>query len=220
MVRRGFARDGAEFGRGLGFFDAIFAFAITLLVVNLDPPPAEAWGSLSTLLGDGFGDKLLGFAISFVVIAVFWRANTEALGRFTALDGTVITANLCVMGFVVLIPFTTQGISEFSDYPLAVALYAANVALAILAQMVTEELARRRGLVEHELGPAAVRAEQIDAAVKIAVFLMSIPVAYLVSPAWGMKVWLLLAIVAPLTGRWVDKVAKREQGPASAPPQT
>ena len=66
MAQRRFVREGAEFGRGLGFFDAIFGFAITLLVVNIEPPPAEAWASLSTLLDHGFGTKLLGFAISFV----------------------------------------------------------------------------------------------------------------------------------------------------------
>ena len=211
MQRRRFSREGAEFGRGLGFFDAIYGFAITLLVANIELPPEEEWASLSTLLGHGFGTQLLGFAISFVVIAAFWRYNTELLSRFSGIDQAVITANLFSAGLIVLLPFTTQGISEYSDSPLPVALYACNVALAILAQAVTLEVGRFRGLLAELVTPATIRAEWIDSLAKVAVFAVSIPVAYLVSPGWGMTVWLLLAVVGPVTGRWSARVAERER---------
>jgi uncharacterized membrane protein len=207
MAQRRFVRQGAEFGRGLGFFDAIFGFAITLLVVNIEPPPAEAWASLSTLLDHGFGTKLLGFAISFVVIAAFWRANTETLSRFKAIDSAVITSNLFTMGLIVLIPFTTQGISEFSSYPLAVALYACNVALAILSQGITLEVGGYRGLLADSYSPALIRAARLDTLVKVAVFLLSIPIAYFVDPSWAMASWALLLILGPIMGRRMARIA-------------
>ncbi len=66
-----FKREGQEFGRGLGFFDAMYGFAITLLVANIVLPPASDWTSLSKLLAGGLGTQLVGFLISFVVIAMF-----------------------------------------------------------------------------------------------------------------------------------------------------
>lgn len=218
MARKRFGREGVEFGRGLGFLDAIYGFAITLLVTNIDLPPAEAWKSLSTLLDHGLHAQLLGFVISFVVIAVFWRHNTEVLSRFSGIDGAVITSNLFSAGLIVLIPFTTQGISEpeISDYPLPVALYAANVALAILSQTVTYEVGRARGLLVTEASPELVRVERLDTAVKVGIFLVSIPVAYLVSPSWGMLAWLLLIPFGMAMGRWGARIERRAEAVAPA----
>ena len=213
VKRKRFGREGVEFGRGLGFLDAIYGFAITLLVANIDLPPAEAWKSLSTLLDHGLHAQLLGFVISFVVIAVFWRHNTEILSRFGSIDSAVITSNLASAGLIVLIPFTTQGISEpeISDYPLPVALYAANVALAILSQTVTYEVGRARGLLATETPPALVLVERIDVIAKVGIFCVSIPVAYLAGPSWGMFTWLLLIPFGMVMGRWGSRIERRSE---------
>jgi len=89
-----FRRDNAEFDRGLGFFDAIYGFAVTLLIANVALPSAEYWTDPAVLLSGGLGGELVGFAISFVVIAVFWYTNTQLLGRFQGIDGPVVAANL------------------------------------------------------------------------------------------------------------------------------
>ena len=36
-----YGRDSVEFSRAIAFFDAVYAFAVTLLVVNIDPPEAS-----------------------------------------------------------------------------------------------------------------------------------------------------------------------------------
>lgn len=203
MVQRRFGREGAEFGRGLGFFDAMYGFAITLLVANVPLPPADAWTSIASLLGSGLGTQLTGFVISFVVIAAFWRHNTTQLSRFSGIDSSIITVNLVSAGLVVLLPFTTRGISDpaLSHYPLPVALYATNVGLAILCQRILVEVGRRRGLLIETQSRAEVVAEWVDALSKVAVFAVSIPVAYLVHPSWGMYTWLLLFVVSPIFGK-------------------
>ena len=209
MQRQRFGREGAEFGRGLGFFDAIHGFAITLLITNIDLPQAPAWSSLSTLLSGGLGAQLLGFLISFVVIAAFWRRSTELLSRFSAIDSSVITTNLVAAGLVVLLPFTTQGISDplLAEYALPVALYAANVALVIIAHAAIFEAGRSRGLLRMPVSEREMRAERADALAKVVVFGASIPVAYLCGPGWGMLTWLLLLVVGPVFGRRVAKAA-------------
>ncbi len=209
--KRWFDREGTEFGRGIGFFDAIYGFAITLLIANLDLPPAEAWVSIEALLGSGLGDQLLAFGISFVVIAVFWKANANLMSRFRGIDSPVIVANLLSAGLVVMLPFTTQGISEagLSDLPLPTALYAVNVALVIVAGQLVFEVGAARGLLA-DPSPARVRwAWRVDALAQVAVFAVSIPVAYLAGADWGRATWIALAVVSPLTGRWAARVADR-----------
>ena len=211
MVERIFGREGAEFGRGLGFFDAIYGFAITLLIANLDLPPASEWTSVSTLLSSGLGDQLLGFAISFIVIAIFWRYNTVLLARFRGFDSAVISANLVTAGLIVFIPFTTQGISdpEISEYPLPTALYAINVALAILSQGVMVEFGRAHGLLVEPMTRAGARAARIDILAQVGVFALSIPLAYLAGPTWAQASWALLIPVGIVSGRWSARVARR-----------
>ncbi len=205
MVQRWFGREGAEFGRGIGFFDALYGFAITLLIANLDAPPAEAWRSIGALLGSGLGDQLLGFAISFVVIAAFWKGNADLMAQFRGIDGAVISANLLSAGLVVLIPFTTQGISDphVSSLPLPTALYAVNVALVLLAQHAVFEVGCARGLLDRECSRRELGALRVDALAQAGVFFASIPLAYLVGPSWAWTSWLILLLVSPLTGRRV-----------------
>ena len=225
-MRRVFEREGIEFGRGLSFFDAIFGFAITVLVVSIDPPPAKSWTSLSALLDSGLGNQLTCFAISFVVIAVFWRSNTQLLGRFRAMDSALIISNLVTVAFVVLLPFSTQGISDPELYgmPLPTALYAVNVALAILSQSVTAEIARARGLLIDDVPRSAWWAARIDVFAKIAVFLASVPVAFFFGSHWAQISWLSLIVIGQLTGRWSERVAQDAdpdpESPAASDPGT
>lgn len=208
MAQRWFERDGIEFGRGIGFFDAIYAFAITLLVTNLDVPPAEAWRSPSALFGSGLGDQLLGFVISFVVIAAFWRGNASLMSQFRGIDGSVIAANLLSVGLVVLLPFTTQGISEsqLSDLPLPTAIYAVNVAAALIALHLVREVGQWRGLLQVPGTVREVWAWRIDLLVQVAVFVVSIPIAFFAGSQWAWMTWALLIIVAPLSGRRVERL--------------
>ena len=206
------SRDRAEFDRGLGFFDAVYGFAITLLVANIDMPPAEAWQSLSALWASDLSAQIVGFVVSFAVIAIFWKANTDLVGRLSSMDGPVIAANLVTAALVVLIAFTTQGLSDpgISELPLPISVYAVNVAAAIVAQAVMFEVARTRGLVERPVPPRVLRAERWDTAAKILVFLVSIPIAYWVGPGWGMLTWAGLFIIAPFMGRWVGRITAAE----------
>jgi uncharacterized membrane protein len=210
-------RETSEFDRGLGFFDAVYAFAITLLITNIDMPAPDAWKSIGTLLGGTLGSQLLGFVISFVVIAVFWKVNFDLIRDFSGMISSVVIVILVTVGLVVLLPFTTQGISdpEIVGLPLPTALYACNIALAILSQMIMFEVGRRSGLVAANHPPAALWAERIDALLKVAVFLASVPVAFLAGPGWARWVWATLLVISPLSGRWSDRRVRESRAAAS-----
>ena len=215
---RRYERDTVEFGRAVAFFDAVYAIALTLLVVNIDPPEAADWASLETLLGSGLGWQLLGFAISFAVIAVFWRVNHRIVAGFRALTPATIIANLVAIAFVVLVPFATQGISDFdtADQPLAVAVYAVDISLAVLAQSAMFAVARHDGVLRHPLPRRADTIRFIDTLTTPVVFLASIPVAYAFGADWGRYTWATLLVIGPLSGRWADRRIARIVGEQSS----
>ncbi|MFD4420599.1 TMEM175 family protein [Agromyces sp. NPDC058484] len=204
-------RDSVEFGRAVAFFDAVYAFAITLLVVNIEPPEASDWTDLGALFSSGLASELAGFAISFVVIAVFWRVNHRLIARFRTISPGVIAANFIATAFVVLVPFSTQGISdaETAEEPLAVAVYAVNISLAVFAQSAMYFVARHDRVLTHPLPRRADTVRFLDTLTTPVVFLASIPIAYAFGADWGRWTWVLLIVIGPLSGRWATRRVAR-----------
>jgi uncharacterized membrane protein len=85
---------GHEVSRIEGFSDAVFGFALTLLVVSLEVP-----SSFEELLGTMRG--FLAFALCFAVVAWIWYEHNLFFRRYGLQDGLTIVLN-CVLLFVVL----------------------------------------------------------------------------------------------------------------------
>ena len=214
MSRPSFDRNTMEFGRGISFFDAIYGFAITLLVTNIDVPPASSWVSMSTLLDSRLQSQLLGFLLSFVVIAVFWRVNFRLMGSVVLMSPRLISWNIVAAFFVILIPFTTQGTSDpgTADLPLPTALYALNIALASLSQTAIYHSAGKEGLTETGAGEGKPGLGQLLLHLPVPlVFLTSIPVTLLAGPLPGRLLWATLFVISPLA----DKLITRSQSSRS-----
>jgi len=206
-----YERDTVEFARAFTFFDAVYAFALTLLVVNIDPPKASTWTSLDALLSSGLEWQLLGFAISFIVIAVFWRVNHGLVAQFRAVSPGIIVANLVAIAFVVLVPFSTQGISDVAtaDEPLAIAVYAVNISCAVIAQTAMFYVARHDGVLADPLPRRADTVNLLATLTTPVVFLASIPIASAFGAEWGRYTWALLIVIGPLSGAWASRRVAR-----------
>ena len=88
------ARTGREVSRVEGFSDAVFGFALTLLVVSLEVP--ESFDDMRAILA-GF----LPFALMFALICWIWYEHYAFFRKFDAEDPLTITLN-CVLLFIVL----------------------------------------------------------------------------------------------------------------------
>ena len=213
MARR-FEHDELEFARAVTFFDAIFAFAVTLLITTVDDFSPAAWSSVSALW-DKNGDSLTAFAISFVVVVSFWRSNHQQVTGFVALDHRLITMNCMVMFGIVLIPFATEAMGKQGSLPLPVATYAVILSATYLMQFAVVVVANRKGLIVPALDRRQMGWAIASAALLPAVFLGSIPLAYLVDPGFAQRSWISLAFLYPLLGR----LEHRSLGHQPRPPQ-
>ena len=202
-----YQRETSSFDRVLGFLDAIYGFAVTLLVINIDVTSPEAWSSIGAFFTQGIGSQLVGFLISFLVIVAFWRHNHATLANFTGLDSVTITWNIVVAGLIIFIPFTTQGMSDphTGEMPLPTAVYAVNIALAVIAHSIMLQVAARRGRLIDPLNRQQLRARALDSLIAPIVFLLSIPVAYLTDGNTAKLCWLVLFIFGPLGARLIRR---------------
>jgi uncharacterized membrane protein len=85
---------GHDVSRLEGLTDAVFAFAITLLVVSLEVP--RSFDELMLTM-QGFG----AFAASFAILALIWYFHYRFFREYGLVDGTVIVLNLVLL-FVIL----------------------------------------------------------------------------------------------------------------------
>jgi TMEM175 potassium channel family protein len=177
-----------EFSRIVAFSDGVFAIAITLLVLSLDIPKHLAGGEIANALWEQRED-FFAYALSFAVIGRFWLVHHRFFGEVRAFDGRLIVLNMFYLGWIVLIPFSSEVLGEYGGKSAAIVLYAANLIGVVLTGMWMAADARRAGLVETS---ATAHLEQRYRSLFIAsVFLVSIPIAF-VAPGIAAFVWLLL----------------------------
>jgi uncharacterized membrane protein len=106
-----YQRDDQEFGRAIGFFDATYALALTLLVTTLEiTEPSTQWDGVRALW-DAIGPQFLAFGISFAVIASYWLAHHRLVRTLGAIDQLTIVANLVLIASIVVIPFSTNAVA-------------------------------------------------------------------------------------------------------------
>jgi uncharacterized membrane protein len=201
-----FARGTTEFDRALGFFDATYAVALTLLVTTLDgydmpgtwADPAALWAAIGT--------QVVAFFIAFAVVAFYWRSNHGFVGRLNHLSGHLVTVNIVLLAFIVLLPFSTDAMGQFPE-PLAAAVFAGNVAVISSMEAVMSVLAWRQGLMSAQPSRQRMRLNLVPQLTPAAVFLVSIPVAYLVSSPAARLSWLSLLVLNPMVGVLVSRRA-------------
>lgn len=201
------------FGRDISYIDAVYGFAATLLISNVDAPPAEAWQSLNALIASGLATQAFGFVLSFTVIAVFWRLNVRLVNQLKGLDNPSMVLNLAAAGCVIFISFTTQGISDphSANLPLPTVLYALNIALVSLLLTTMYQTARFRGLFKNPISRRQNFAEIVAALITPIVFLASIPIALVWGATPGRLCWMILILLSPLAGIMAAHIARRER---------
>ncbi|MEX2107174.1 MAG: TMEM175 family protein [Solirubrobacterales bacterium] len=177
-----------EFSRIVAFSDGVFAIAITLLVLNLGIAKGLAGGEVAGAIWDQ-REHLLAYAISFAVIGRFWLVHHRFFGEVTAFDARLIALNLLYLGWIVLIPFSSEVLGEYGGESAAVVLYSANLLGVVLIGMLMAADAHRAGLTS--IDNAAHRESRIRSIYIGSVFLLSIPVAF-VAPGIAPYMWLAL----------------------------
>ena len=90
--RGGGAAAGRELDRVVFFSDAVFAIAITILVLDIqvpDIPPDLVSRELPGRILD-LGPKFLSYVISFLVLAVYWQAHHRVFRPIRGYDRTLL----------------------------------------------------------------------------------------------------------------------------------
>jgi uncharacterized membrane protein len=111
--------------------DGVFAVAMTLLVLDLRAPAAEAIHSEHDLLNAlvALAPRLITYLMSFMTLGIFWFGQQTQLDRLEKSDRDLAWLHVAFMFAVTLVPFTTALLSEFITLRAALLVYWGNILL-------------------------------------------------------------------------------------------
>lgn len=184
------------------FSDAVFAIAITLLVIDIRLPEGAAIANGRDLAAQIWSllPQFLGFLVSFVVIGSFWISHHRMFRLVRALDGALLFLDLLFLLFVAFIPFPTAILGRYVFIPLSEAIYAGWVAAAGFAKLGIWLHVARRGLAVEGIDAAEVRLMTVRNTMPAVLFALSIPLAWVhwLAP---IAVWISARSVANVASR-------------------
>ncbi len=157
------SRSNFQIERVSFFTDGVFAIAITLLVIEFKIPELEIKNDNALLHAlSEMGLKFLGFVISFSMIAHYWSVHHRIFGYVKQYNANLVWCNFAFLFPVVLLPFTSGLLSEYStqiNMKLPYMLYALNLIIIGLMNIVLWKYVSKpeRGLLTHTISAARIR---------------------------------------------------------------
>ena len=126
-----------ELERMILFSDAVFAIAITLLIIEVKfPELPENYNSSPNLL-KLFKPTILqfvAFLVSFFFIGVSWVKHLKMFRYLKKYDDRLVILNLVSLFFIVAFPFSASGVIHFKpDFAFPMVIYLANIMLVMLS---------------------------------------------------------------------------------------
>jgi uncharacterized membrane protein len=171
------------------FSDAVFAIAITLLVIEIKVPHIETnindtivFNELLHLI-----PKFFGFVVSFFVIGIYWTVHHRLFSYLINYDTKLIWLNILYLFSIALMPFTTALCSEFYQPHLHIPylIYTINICLTGLSSfLLVRHLAYSKnnitiGFEDKNL----IRASIAKSLMMPTIFLFGLLISYIL-PAW------------------------------------
>ena len=136
------------------FSDGVFAIIITIMVLELRPPPEATLAGLGPLL-----PVFLSYVLSFVNLGIYWNNHHHMIHVTSRVDGAILWANLHLLFWLSLFPFATAWMGEHFA-PVPAAIYGVVMLMAAIAYVILQ-----RTIVAQE-GPSSVLAAAVGRDVK------------------------------------------------------
>jgi uncharacterized membrane protein len=168
------------------FSDGVLAVIITIMVLELDVPEGHDFASLGSLVGI----SLLTYLLSFVFIGIYWNNHHHLMHATERITGGALWANLHLLFWLSLVPFTTAWMDNTDLAGPPVVVYGSNLLAAAVGWMILQRVILRAQHAESPLRKALGR----DVKGKVS------PVLYIAGIGCGLlgvngpRVWIYLGV--------------------------
>ncbi len=212
-------RLGFQLERFIFFTDGVFAISITLLIIDLKilpqefPTDASLWHALS-----GMSVRFLGFLISFGIVGHYWSVHHRIFGYVIRSSTSLIWLNLGYLLSVVLLPFSSGLLGEYSTHTelkIPYGIYSFNMVLTGLMNCWLWAYVShpKRKMLSREISKARIRLGIYRSLVIPVIFTLSFLIFW-----WFPVVSRLVLLLIPVTLHWgmrgLERKAERDESPS------
>ncbi|HZP34225.1 MAG TPA: TMEM175 family protein [Candidatus Acidoferrales bacterium] len=184
-------------GRLEAFSDGVLAVIITIMVLEMKSPIGTNLGALKPVI-----PVFLSYVLSFVYVGIYWNNHHHLLHATQRVNGTSLWANLHLLFWLSLVPFTTAWMGENHFGSLPVAVYGIVLLLAGVAYFILT-----RALIQLH-GPDSTLATSIGpdrkAKISIALYAAAIPLAF-AKPWIAGGFYVVVALIWLVPDRRIEK---------------
>ena len=187
-------------GRLEAFSDGVIAIIITIMVLELKVPHGTGLQVLAPL-----APTLGSYALSFVFVGIYWNNHHHLLHAAKSVDGRSLWANLHLLFWLSLIPFTSGWMGENHFQTLPVALYGANLLMCGIAYYILS-----RTLIAHhgrDSKLAIALGRDRKGITSLLLYVLAIPMAFFSAPA-AIGLYVLVAVLWLIPDRRIERALK------------
>mgnify|MGYP000299189184 CR=1 FL=1 len=110
------------------FSDGVLAIIITIMVLELKMPEGTSMEALIPVF-----PHFISYLVSFAYLGIYWNNHHHLLQITEKVNGKILWANLHLLFWLSLIPFTTSWVGEHYQQTLPVALYGFILLMSAIA---------------------------------------------------------------------------------------
>jgi uncharacterized membrane protein len=187
------------------FSDGVLAIIITIMVLEFRLPDAgEGHAMTFREVVDHVKPVFLAYVLSFVFVGIYWCNHHHLMHAVERVSGAMLWANLHLLFWLSLIPFTTHWIAHGTPLdPAATAVYGLVLMLAGLAYRVLVS-----AIVAHH-GPSSRLAQAIGSDFKgwvsVVLYAAAIPLAWYVNPWISIALYVVVALIWLVPDRRIER---------------
>jgi len=182
------------------FSDGVIAVIITIMVLEMKAPHGADWATLSKVL-----PVFLGYVMSFVYIAIYWNNHHHLLYPCERVTGAVLWANMHLLFWLSLVPFTTAWLAENHFAQLPVALYGVSLLMPAIAYTVLQTVLVRVQGPESPL--ASALGSDLKGKLSLVLYVVAIAAAFFI-PAISLAIYVAVALIWLIPDRRIERAVK------------
>jgi len=193
--------------------DGVFAVAMTLLVLDIkvpELPESQGIAELPLKLVS-LWPKFATYAISFVILGVYWVGHHMQLSFIRRADRPLLWINVLFLLWVALVPFSTALLSEYSTTRVAISVYGANLIAIGLTLALHWWYAAISHHVDPNIHPGLIRAAMYRTLMAPVVYVIAIGLSF-IKAELSLALYALVPILYILPGRIDIHWGGRQQG--------
>jgi uncharacterized membrane protein len=193
-----------------GFSDGVFAIAITITVLQLVVPETDlAREDVATELFSQW-PIFLSLIIGFVVVGYYWLNHHRVFELLDRANGPVLWLNHALLLFVVFMPYPTEILGLYHEFPASWMFFHLSAAvIGLLNSAIWFYATRNHRLVPEQLDARALRVYRWRSTILPITFLVAFAMAF-VGPWWSFASLSLLLVGRPVVTRLVGRVPDDE----------